>query len=222
VGLSFNAAWTPYFYRVADDPQGPIIYRQIMTLTTAAFLWMALGLSATSGEVIAVIARPGYAVAAQVLPVVAFASVMQGVYTMLVGPIFLRRRTALLPLLTVASAATNVLINLYLIPRIGVMGSAWATLAAYSLFAALTFAVSRRVYPLRLDYLRLLAIAVICVIGALVADMLSLEGTAPVQRFVVHMPVVLAAGGLVAALLVQPVRQLRRAVSQASAYAAEM
>lgn len=222
VGMSFNAAWTPYFYRIADEPQGPNIYREILTLTTAAFLWMALGLAATSGEVIAVIARPGYAVAAQVLPVVAFACVLQGVYTMLVGPIFLRRRTALLPALTVASAAANVLINIILIPRIGVMGAAWATLTAYALFASLTFLVARRIYPVRLDYLRLAAVAVICLIGALVADVFSLERAAPISRFVIHVGIVLACGALIAGLMLQPIRALRRAVTRSSAQAAEM
>ena len=33
--MSFNAAWTPYFYRVADEPEGPEIYREILTLTYA-------------------------------------------------------------------------------------------------------------------------------------------------------------------------------------------
>ena len=93
------------------------------------------------------IARPGYAVAADVLPVVAYACVLQGVYTMLVGPIFLRRRTAILPLLTVASALTSVGLNILLIPRIGVMGAAWSTLVAYGLFATLTYLVARRCTP---------------------------------------------------------------------------
>ena len=41
VAMSFNAAWTPYFYRIADEPQGLDIYRHIITITSAGFLWMA-------------------------------------------------------------------------------------------------------------------------------------------------------------------------------------
>ena len=69
------------------------------------------GLSAFAPEIIAVIANPGYAVAAQVLPVVAFGAACQSVYTMLVGVIFLRRRTKQLPLITLVSAVASIALN---------------------------------------------------------------------------------------------------------------
>ena len=123
VSASFNAAWTPYLYRVGDTDRGPRIFRNVTTITLAGFFWIALGLSALAPEIVAVIANPGYAVAAQVLPVVAFGAACQAVYTMLVGIIFLRRRTKQLPLITMVSAVANVVLNVLLIPIYGVMGA---------------------------------------------------------------------------------------------------
>lgn len=222
MGQSFNAAWTPYFYRIADEAEGPTIYRHILTLTVSGFAWIALGLAVTSGEVIDIIARPGYEVAAQVIPVVAFASVAQALYIMLVGPIFLRRQTAVLPILTVASAATNVLMNVLLIPRIGVMGAAWATLAAYLLFAVLTFILAQRIYPVRVDVRRLLAIVVVCVSAALVAAVPHLESWPALGRLAAHLVPVFIGGAVILQLLRGPIRQLRRSVARASDEAAEM
>lgn len=214
VATSFNAAWTPYFYRVGELPGGPAVYRAMVTISSAGFLWLALALAAVAPELVRLIAgdRQAYEVAAEVLPVIAFACACQGIYTMLVGPIFLRRRTAVLPFLTVTSAVVNVGANILLVPRLGVMGAAWATLAAYALFALLTYVYARRVYPTHLDFPRLAVYAGITLAGVAAARILDRPGI--VTAFLFHAMVVVAAGVLLAIVLIAPLRQLRRAMAE--------
>lgn len=214
VATSFNAAWTPYFYRIGEQPGGPAVYRAMVTITSAGFLWMALGLAAVAPELIRLIAgdRQAYEVAAEVLPVIAFACACQGIYTMLVGPIFLRRRTSVLPVLTVTSALANVGTNILLVPRLGVMGAAWATLAAYALFALLTYLYARRVYPTRLDFPRLALYVAISLAGVVAARALDRPGI--VTAFLFHLPVIIASGALLAFVVLAPLRQLRRAMAE--------
>src|SRR5207249_1710635 len=109
--------------------RGPALFRQVTTLATAGLLVLAVGLSVLSPEVVLILAGPQYGAATQVLPVIAFASVFQGLYTLLVTVVFLMKRTARLALLTISSAILNIGLNLVLIPRIGIMGAAWSTLA---------------------------------------------------------------------------------------------
>jgi O-antigen/teichoic acid export membrane protein len=210
VSSSFNAAWTPYLYRVGDTERGPRIFRQVMTIATAAFFWMALGLSALAPEIITVIAKPGYEIAADVLRIVAFGTACQAVYTVLVGIIFLRRKTLYMPVITVASAAANVGLNLVLIPRIGVLGSAVATVAAYALLAALTYLYARRSYPLDLDGVRLGASAGLCVAAAFGARMLDGQPGEILVPGLLHAALVAAVGAILALIVRGPVRELRR------------
>ena len=207
---SFNAAWTPYLYRVGDTDRGPRIFRNVTTITLAGFFWIALGLSAFAPEIVAVIANPGYAVAAQVLPVVAFGAACQAVYTMLVGIIFLRRRTKQLPLITMVSAVANVVLNVLLIPIYGVMGAAVTTLLAYLLSATLTFAFARRIYPLELDRWRIAVVVVLCVGGALVARLVDGGTGEIVMPGLLHGAIVLGVALVLALVLRAPVRALRR------------
>ena len=51
------------------------------------------------------------------------------VYIWMVTVVFHARRTAMLPLISGASGAVNVAVNIVLIPRFGIEGAAWATLA---------------------------------------------------------------------------------------------
>lgn len=217
VASSFNAAWTPYFYKVGDHQRGPSIYREILTLSVAGFFWLALGLSALAPEIIGVIANRDYGVAADVLPVIAFGAASQALYTMLVGIIFLRRRTRFLPLITIVSAGTNVGLNLVLIPPMGVMGAAWTTLIAYALFASLTYLFARRIYPLQLDVARLLMIGAVCVGAALFARIMDSASSDILVSGLMHGSVVLVAGALLLPILRGPLRALRHDVSRIAA-----
>ena len=222
ISTSFNLAWTPYFYRVGERPEGPSIYREVLTLSAGGLAWLGLSISVMAEEVLAVIAPPEYGVAATVLPVVALASVCQGLYTMFVGAIFLRRRTAVLPLLTVSSAAASIGLNVLLIPRIGVMGAAWSTLAAYGLMAVLTFAVARTAYPVRIDLPRwaLIVATAAAAYGASLLVPPPTEGLG--MAILLKGGIILAAAALIFGVVRVPLRRLVRAAARSTDEAAEV
>ena len=207
---AFNAAWQPYLYRIGETARGPRIFANVTIITIAGFFWMALALSAFAPEIVEIIANPEYALAAQVLPLIAFGAACQSVYTMLVGLIFLRRRTKQLPLITALSALVNVGLNVLLIPIFGVMGAAVTTLVAYLLSSTLTYAFARRIYPLELDAWRLAAIVILSVGGALIARVVDGPPGEIVVPGLFHGAIVLAVGGILALVVRAPLRQLRR------------
>ena len=216
VSTSFNAAWTPYLYRVGDGPRGPRIFRNVLTLTGAGFAWLALALAALAPEIVAVIAAdPRYAVAAQVMPIIAFGAACQAAYTMLVGIVFLRRQTKYLPAITVASAVANVGLNLLLIPLLGVIGAALTTLVAYLVFAALTYVFARRMYPLDVDVRRVLLIVTLTVTGAIIARFLDAPSGDLVRSGAAHAAIVLVVGAILVALMRRPLAELRSDVAAA-------
>ena len=60
-----------------------------------------------------------------------------------------------LPFITGLGAAVNVVVNLLLIPTMGIMGAAIATLAAYMVMAFAIYRVSQEAYPIRYDWSRI-------------------------------------------------------------------
>ena len=193
---SFNAAWSPYFFQIGGRPEAPRFYAEMTTIVLAAVLALAVGVSVLAPEIVALVARPGYEAAADVLPVIAFASVLQAAYTMFVTAVYFMKRTGPLAFITFGSAALNVLLNVALIPVFGIMGAAWATFGAYSAFAAATFVYARRHYPIRIGWVQLGTLAVIggsaVLAGRALATEPSLLGAA------IHLAI--AAGFAVAAL----------------------
>jgi len=161
--ISFNAAWLPFLYRVGGGPAGPAVLREAATLAIAGFIGLAAAVAILASDLIRVIAPPEWAGAGNVTAVVAFASAFNAAGLMLASGMYLARRTRLMPILTIGAAAANVGLNLLLIPRIGIMGAAWATLGAYAVLAALIGIAARRHYPLALDGPRLALVAGVAV-----------------------------------------------------------
>ena len=206
--VSFNSAWSPYFFRVGEAPYAPRLNQQITTLVIAGLLTLAVGLSAMAPEVVNVMAGSRYAGAVDVIRVVAFASVLQGLYTMLVTVVFLSKRTGRLALLTFSSAALNVVLNLVLIPRIGIMGAAWSTLAAYAFFASATWWYARRMYPVRLDAARLGGLGGLAMVVSLLAPLVTVAGS-PMVQGLAHLAIGAGFAVVAAAVAYQPLMSLR-------------
>jgi O-antigen/teichoic acid export membrane protein len=224
VAMSFNAAWVPVWYARGEQEHGPALLREMTSVVMAGLALLAVGVAALAPELTAVLASSRWGdqadVAADVIPVVAGASLVYGLYFMLVSVVFLRRRTAGLPLLTLAAGAANVGANLLLIPRLGVMGAAWSTLVGYGVLAALTWWYARRDFPVRLDVGRLGLIGGGAVAAGLLARLVTPDGTDLALSAALHLGVAAAYGLLLVAVLLGPIARLRALLAVPAPHAA--
>jgi O-antigen/teichoic acid export membrane protein len=217
VAFSFNAAWVPFFYERGDQPGGASLLREMTTLSSLGLAVLAVGIGLLAPELTALLASDQWgaatADAAQVTPLVALASVAYGLYYMVVSAVFLRRRVALLPLLTVGAGLLNVALNVAFIPTFGIVAAAWATLAGYGSLAVLTTWYARTVYPLELDVPRLALAIGGCAAVLLAGTLLTAPLAATVAGAAIHIAIGLAFA--IAAIVVgrEPLRRLRTEVA---------
>jgi len=125
----------------------------------ASFM-LALTLPAAAG--LALVARPlaDFMVgpglregAAHVTPWIAASALLSGLTTYYFHTAFtLARRTRLLLLAMAAPALSNLALNWILIPRFGLDGALWATLASYALGLIASFSLGRRALPLPIPW----------------------------------------------------------------------
>ena len=154
--VPFQAAWGPFMMEKGETPEGPGLFATILSYLTAVCCLASLLLALFAREVIAIIAAPEYAEAYRVLPPVLLGYTFWVVSIILDAGIYITRRTAWKPLLLAAGAGTNVVLNLLLIPRLGMMGAAYATAAGFFVFVVCTAAVSMRLYPVPYEWGRVL------------------------------------------------------------------
>lgn len=205
--ISFNAAWLPFLYRVGRGPHGAEILREATVVVIAGFAWMAATLSVLAPDLIGLIAPATWSAAADVTVVVAFASALNASGLMLASTLYLHRDTRIMPVLTVAAVAVNMTINVILIPTIGMMGAAWATLGSYGTLTILIGLVTRHRYQIGLDAPRLAAAGAIMVVPALLARVI--EPAHPYVATSWHVALAVIAAIVVLVLVRDPLQRLR-------------
>jgi O-antigen/teichoic acid export membrane protein len=160
---AFEPAWGPFVYAQVGRPGAPTTLARVAGHVFAFFVWAALGVAILGGDLLTLLTprNPAFRAAAPVIPVVALAYLLHGVFLLTSIGIGIEKRARYYPLVTGAAAAANVAANFALIPRLGMMGAAWATVLSYAVMAFVGFVISRRLFPIPYETGRWLAAAAI-------------------------------------------------------------
>jgi O-antigen/teichoic acid export membrane protein len=158
----FEYAWRPFFLRQAatDDARARHIFSRVLTYFMGLSLYGFLALSWALPFIVSFpvrghsLLRPVYLSGLPIIPVILFAYVFQGMYTNFIVGIYVKEHNKVLPFITGLGAVVNIVANLLLIPRLGIMGAALATLFAYMAMALAIYWQAQKVYFIAYDWPR--------------------------------------------------------------------
>lgn len=159
----FTLAWAAAYWEVARSDDAPRIYALALTWFLAIASGVALLLSALGTDLLRFLVGPPFEESRFIVPFSAFAYVMYGAYTIGATGLSVVGRSALVAVTMGAAAALTVVMNLFLIPPLGMYGAAISTVAGYLTLALLTGAVSQRHYRVPWQIGRAAAIVLIAV-----------------------------------------------------------
>jgi O-antigen/teichoic acid export membrane protein len=115
-----------------------IIY---MSYSLRYFLFVSipavLGLSALAKPLLSIFTTQDFLSGWLVIPIIAFSGLLAGIFQIFVNTLLIVKKTKVPTYINFAAAVLNVLINLFLIPLIGIVGAALSTLLAYFFMAVL-------------------------------------------------------------------------------------
>lgn len=137
VNGSVNGAYVPQFNRAYRKPDQERFVAQAVTYFMLVVCAATFGFVLFAPTVIRGLYSSAFAPSSALAPILALAAPCQAVYLIYVNALFSANRTGAIPVLTLISGAVNVGLNLLWIPRYGLMGAAWATLAGYAALAIL-------------------------------------------------------------------------------------
>lgn len=216
VSQSINQAWTPFFFKTVKegDPESHRMFSYTATYFALLLCFLGLVLIAFSREAVLILGGPKYLDATRVTQVVVLASIAQGMFYVPSRGLFLQKKTAYFPVIVGISGALNVGLNLVVIPRYGMMGAAWSTVAGYLMALGLTYVLSQHWFPIRYDVKRLAHLAAVFVMLALAVRLVD---GGSVAAFLARLAIVAAFPvGLLATNFFEPAetRALRQAGSR--------
>jgi O-antigen/teichoic acid export membrane protein len=160
---AFEPAWGPFVYAQLGQPEARRTLARVATHVFMFFAGATLAVAVLGGDLLALLTprNPAFRAAAPVIPVVALAYLLHGVFLLTSIGIGIEKKARYYPMVTGAAAAANVGANFMLIPRFGMIGAAWATVLSYAVMAALGFTISRRLFPIPFEGGRWLSTAAI-------------------------------------------------------------
>ncbi len=110
------------------------------------------GLAAVGGELLPSLASDKYTSASAVLPWVIAGMVVEGTGSIIGAGLFIQRRTRTLMAIVLGCALLNIGLNVVLVPHIGIVGSAIATLVAYSVDVLALRLTSNGILPVEIPW----------------------------------------------------------------------
>ena len=146
---AFRLGAEPFYFNQSKDPDAPRQYANIMLAYVILAGTLMVSVVVFLPWIVKIfIRKEAYLRTLGMVPVILYAYLFLGVYFNLSIWYKLTHKTLYGTLFSAVGATITVLINLYGIPRIGYMASAYATLAAYLVMAAISYFLGKRYYAI--------------------------------------------------------------------------
>lgn len=159
---TFQSAWQPFFLQHQNDSDARSLFARIFTLFSAVGISVILFFSLFINEIAtfsisgkSVIGR-AYWEGLYIVPVVLLGYFFYGVSVNFSAAFFIKEKSLPVPVITGFACAVNIGANIVLIPVMGIMGAALATLASYLFIALGYYYYLNKMYPLPYEWKKLL------------------------------------------------------------------
>jgi len=164
---AFRFAWHPFFLSTVKQENAKAIFQKVFTYILLACSMVFLLFSFFLQEIVTfrignfTILGAEYLPATTVVPVIFLAYMFYAAYLNFLIGIYLEKKTKYLPWITFAGMSANIIVNLTLIPVMGMMGSAIARVAAYVVMAFTLYQVEKKLYHVQYEWGRVIKMLLI-------------------------------------------------------------
>ncbi|MEM8962447.1 MAG: lipopolysaccharide biosynthesis protein [Acidobacteriota bacterium] len=156
----FQLAWPAFSFSISRREGHEHTYATTLTWLCVVTTLGVLGLSLLARTLLPAMTAEGYDEAYRVVPPVALAYALGGIHYCMATGVHLAKLTRYLPIFSTIAAALNLGLNLIVVPRFGMMGATWSTVASFTFLAAATSITSARFHPAPYEWGRLVRIAI--------------------------------------------------------------
>ena len=149
--MGFNMGWAPYFLKHNKDKDAYLEYSIISTffLGLYGFIGMLITVLITQIKHISLfgytLIGENYFDGISVVPIILMSYYFFGIYVLMLPRIYNSQSTSKIPRFKFAGALSNIILNIILIPKFGIMGSAYATLISFAIMSYYIFNVGNQI-----------------------------------------------------------------------------
>jgi O-antigen/teichoic acid export membrane protein len=150
--------WSAQMYEAARRPDAAEVFGKVFTRILAVYVGVGLAVCLAAPEAVFVLGGERYFGAVNIIPPVVLAYYFQTATDLMESGFYIRRKTAWRLPVMLASAVVTMGLYALLIPQWQILGAAVATLLGFLFMAALTGVVAQRVFLVRYEWVRVVAV----------------------------------------------------------------
>jgi O-antigen/teichoic acid export membrane protein len=154
----FQLAWPPLAYSIREDDEARRVYATVVTLFAAGCAFVVTGMWLLSRWLVRALAAPEFFGSYKVIGLLATAATLYALYMVLVVILGRTGRTEFNFPATGAALVVNIVLNLALVPPLGIVGAGIALVASYIVVLALMYVFTQRLFPVPYEWGRLLRV----------------------------------------------------------------
>jgi O-antigen/teichoic acid export membrane protein len=157
----FLLIWYPFVFSLRDEARQRELIARVAPWVMAALTAVVLAEALFAEQLAAIMAgNDAYIAGWRAIAIVCAGYWFWGLFQIVQTGFYVRKATARLPLITAVAVFVNFVANFVLIPRLGFMGAAWATLLAFVVLALVAERAVRAVFPVPWPWRRIVTPAV--------------------------------------------------------------
>lgn len=184
----FQYAWQPFFIQESKDVEAKKVFSKVLTYFTLAGSVILVILSLFINDVVRLeifgrtLIGSSYWSGLNIVPVILLAYLFNGLYVVFTAGIYIKEKSMYVPMITGIGAAVNIVVNFVLIPVMGIMGAALATLASYFVMSVGLYLVTQKFYKINYEKKKVVLIFFFIMITGIIYYILYYNG----QLFLIY------------------------------------
>ena len=173
---AYRYAAEPFFFAHEKEKNAKETYARLMNyfVITTSVIFLATMLYI---DIVILFVGEAFRQGVAVVPILLMANLFLGIYYNLSVWYKLTNKTKFGAYISLAGAAITIGLNLYWIPRIGYIGSAWATLICYGSMMVISFFLGKKYYKIPYDIISIMATIGLAVLFYKASLLLNIENT---------------------------------------------
>ncbi len=156
----FQLAWPPLAYSIRDDDEARRAYALVVTWFVATCTFVVTGMWLLSRWIVRALAAPEFYGSYKAIGLISTGVTLYALYMVLVVILGRTGRTGFNFPATIAATIANVVLNLILVPPLGIVGAGLALVASYLVVLALMYGFTQRLFPVPYEWGRLTRIVI--------------------------------------------------------------
>jgi O-antigen/teichoic acid export membrane protein len=151
----FQLAWPPLAYSIQDDDEARRAYAVIVTWFVSVTAFVVAGMWLLSRWIVRALAAPEFFDSYKTIGLVSTGVTLYALYLVLVIILGRTGRTEFNFPATAAGTAVNIVLNLVLLPSMGIVGAGISLVASYGVVLVLMYVFTQRLFPVPYEWPRL-------------------------------------------------------------------